>query len=52
MRDDCERTEDAAAQDDRSRSGWLPPQLKVVVIDELTTGVSGFNFDGDFSPQS
>lgn len=41
-----------AGMEEFSRPVWSAPRLEIGYVSEQTQGVSGPNYDGDFSPQS
>lgn len=52
MRDDTIAAQDSATVEAQTPAVWSAPTLIELPIADLTQGVGGPNFDGDFSPQS
>ncbi|MBA4763698.1 hypothetical protein [Sphingomonas sp.] len=52
MRDDTIPAQDSAAVEAQTLAAWSAPTVAELPVAELTQGVGGPNFDGDFSPQS
>lgn len=52
MRDDTIAAQDSATVEAQTPAVWSAPTLTELLIADLTQGVGGPNFDGDFSPQS